>query len=165
MFMKKMTTIVSLVLMSSTVLAHPIKPFLGTYSTPSGVAFHGYKEEGCKEEKGQFEMYDEETGEGTCYHSAENTISISQNEQGENLVSIEVVWGPGNQRDFSGVVTKVTKDTLSVKEAFVDDEGSVGADSEDSCVLSVKIEKNTATLELGEQCDYDLDRASGAVKK
>lgn len=163
--MKNVTALLSLMLMSSTVFAHSIKPFVGEYSSPSGVAFHGYKEADCKEEQGRFELYNEATGEGTCYYPAENTISIKQNQVGQNSVSINVIWGPGNQRDFRGVVTKVTKDTLTVKEADIDDTGVVGKIIKDGCVLSVKVEKNIATLVLGESCDSDLERASDAVKK
>ncbi len=152
-------TILGLVLISSTVFAIN-NSTLGEYSTPSGIRFSDYTKEGCVSENGDFNEEDQ-----ACYHSAENTISIKQNAENKTLVIISVVYGSGNMRDFSGVVTQENKGELLAKEANIDDSGKIESLVEGGCNLEITIQNNTASLKLGRACDLDLERASGAQKK
>lgn len=163
--MKKIMTIAGILLMSSTVFAHPIKPFLGEYSIPSSSVFYDYTEKGCKEELGRFESYQDGTEQGICIHSAQNTIKVQQNRNRQGVVSIEVIWGKANRVDFKGVVTEVTKNKLTAKEAILDDEGVVDQTVKNGCELTVTVEENKALLYLSKTCDYNLGRADEAVKK
>ncbi len=157
--MRKMTAILGLIFISSSVFASEVS-YVGNYSAPSSIRFFGYTQEDCDAESGSFE-----DSEGACYLSAENTISIETNQQQQNIVNISVLFGPANMRDFSGVVTQIKKNVLTVKEADIEDNGTVSNLVKGGCRLTIKIIKNKATLSLGKSCDRDLGRASDAVKK
>lgn len=167
--MKKVTTILGLMLVSSTVFAYPTAiptNILGEYSSPSGVRFFGYTEADCKSEGGNFELEDEAEKTGVCYLPANDTISITNLKKDKNMVSVDVIWGPGNQRSFTGFVTIATENVIFVREAEMTEDGAGEKLMEDGCRMILKVKNNEASiLNLSDTCDSDLARASGAVKK
>lgn len=158
--MKKKMTILSTMLISLTLFASD-KSYTGSYSTPSLALFYGFTEQECNEDKGDFE----EAG-SSCYKETENIITIKTNQVNQNIIKISVIYGPSNKSNFSGVATNIVNNALIVQEAIINEDGSVDSLIKGGCTLSVQFSNNNkATLKLGKNCDIDLERASGALKK
>jgi hypothetical protein len=127
----------------------------------SGVRFFGYTKETCEAELGTFNA-----DEGACYHDAENTVLITKNVDGQIVVGVNVIWGPANERSFEGVATMISVNNLLVREAEINDNGSVAKTVKGGCVMNVSVKGNTVYLKIDEEkCDANLMRADGAVKK
>ncbi len=130
---------------------------IGSYSVPTAVRFFGYTELDCKQDGGKL------VGDA-CIIPSTNTISIEKNEQQQIIVKVEVIYGPANMREFSGVVVKTKGNTLDVVEADVDDDNRVGAIQKSGCRLTLSLKSKSLTIVANNQCDKNLLRANGAKK-
>ncbi len=138
---------------------------VGQYSNQSAIHFFGTKES-CLDEKGDFEAVDSNDN-GSCIvrnESTTNDITISKNDKNQYTVIIGVVFGAYKTREFSGLVTRIEGNTLTVREASFADNGQVEKLQKEGCQLTLTVTDNKAILTLGSRCEHDLSRASGAIK-
>ncbi|HVK61294.1 MAG TPA: hypothetical protein VM432_07075 [Bdellovibrionales bacterium] len=133
---------------------------LGTYTSKSVVRFPGYNAPDCKADGGEFD-------DDYCYFTDEDGNTLTITEAGKDTtVSISVLYGAANERSFDGVVTNQSDTLLSVQEAELAEDGSVISKIKDGCDLEVSIDQDgIADVAVGEACDSNLSRVSGAKKK
>jgi hypothetical protein len=110
----------------------------------------------CKDDGGRFEASD-----SACYYeNAEgNTLDIEKHAAGPMTVSISVVYGPANMRDFHGAVVSRIGNTLKVVETDSDITSK-------ACKMIVKVIRHKVQVTPDyDKCDSNLGRIDGATKK
>ncbi len=136
-----------------------IQDLAGVYTKTTGVRFFT-DADACKAENGEYDSSD-----GSCifYSPSGNSISISQIElSGKNQykVEVETLWGPANQRSYSGIVTGFAGNQITVREVDSDSNRPI----QHGCILTLIIKDGQASaLPRGKYCDSGLT-INGATK-
>lgn len=145
-------------LLSSMSLANSVaqkaSAFLGDYAKKSAIRLPLTNED-CQNSFGSYEA-------GYCYFDEENTVRLYQDEVNVK-VDISVVFGAANMRDFSGYVTSVEGNVVTINE--LDSETEDYTSVVNGCQIKATFENSVITdLQLNDSCDPDLDRVVDAEK-
>jgi hypothetical protein len=130
---------------------------IGDYSAPAAIRFFDYTAADCRLEDG-------ELTDGACIILSSSNVSIQKNDKQQTIVKINVIYGPANMRDFSGVVTKTVGNTLQAAEANIDDNNNVVQIEKHGCRMTVSLKGNSLKLGASAVCDSNLLRADGAKR-
>lgn len=155
--MKTIFILTGLILSTSiSFAANQTSVFVGEYAAETSVRLPLTKEN-CEAGSGK---YDED--DNYCYYSEQNTVQIYQDEL-NTKVEISVIFGAGYTRDFSGYVTKVEGNVLTIDELSHEAEDYVS--EKNGCQIKATFEAGVIVdMNLNDSCDPALNSVLGAKK-
>lgn len=151
--MKRIALLTLLSLFSSMSFANAdvkdLTPLLGDYVKESTVRRPSTKKQ-CHADFGEYDS-------GYCYFKEQNTVSLMQDELYVR-VEISVLFGAANMRDFSGYVTGIEGNVVTIAELDSEAEDYIPAAM--GCQIQATFENSAITdLHLNDSCDPELSRA------
>lgn len=123
-----------------------------TYQKKSVVRFFGTKQF-CDESQGEYEAEEGDPEHGQCYIAQEdgNKIQITG-----DALHVETLFGAAHERAFDGKIISASATRILAQEMEPSDDGKSEQPVKDGCMMTIVINGDLASTELGETCDSGL---------